>query len=939
MIMSAVSYFGLNEAINRYNEYESLAVESNTIDKIQYYMLKAQLNAKYYIEKTDPKYKKEYNDSRKAMINTLEYFTKTSEQEDIIKIVNEEIGQKFDEYDKAFEKINELNRNKEKIAFNELKNLGQFISSTLNKIAQSLQKEKKYNLVFHIDRMVENNLRGQLFLTLYLYNNNETFLELSYVRLIDDNKTHMDSIEKNLTGEDNIKLFERVKQTKKEYKSFIEQIAKIIREKNLIIENELDYLSEEIIKNTNSVKTKIVEEQNKLRDTLISFNNRIKLIVLFATITSIILSIIIIIIITMRVLRTLGGEPSLLANIANKMSSGQLTIDLEKDGIKKKKGLLGDIMKMVDSLENKNLAIKEIANGNLDVKIDVISDKDEVGKSLNKMVSSIKDKNKNLKEERDKAQNYLDIVEVIMIVLDREGCIKLINKKGCKVLGYKEGDLIGKNFFKTFMRKKEIQPGLKTYKNILEKGRIKEYAENQILTKSGKLRTVAWHNALLYDDKGNITGVLSSGDDVTERRKLEDALNKSEHRLSLAFEAANDGLWDLNIETGEIYFSPRYYTMLGYEPGDFPAVYESWEELLHPDNLDVAVNRLNECIKYKKDIYVSEFRMRTKTNEWKWIFSRGKVVEKNKEGEPLRMVGTHVDITPRKHFEKQLQDLNEHLEDLVVERTSKLNETNKSLTEALKELRDTQDQLIQSEKMSALGGLVAGIAHEINTPLGIGVTGASHLELQAKDVFNKYKNEKLTRRDIEEFFDIIFESSKMIITNLNKASNMIRSFKNIAVDQSSENKRRFNVKEYINELLLSLKPKLKNTKHNITVECDKDFVIKSYPGAFSQIITNLIMNSLIHGFENIEEGEIKLKAKKKNNFLIFTYSDNGKGIDEKHLQKIYEPFFTTKRGIGGSGLGMNIVYNLVTQTLSGSIKCKSEIGEGTTFIMKIPVRR
>ncbi|MBN1411564.1 MAG: substrate-binding domain-containing protein [Spirochaetales bacterium] len=268
---------------------------------------------------------------------------------------------------------------------------------------------------------------------------------------------------------------------------------------------------------------------------------------------------------------------------------------------------------------------------------------------------------------------------------------------------------------------------------------------------------------------------------------------------------------------------------------------------------------------------------------------------------------------------------------------SQISLANNELKQALDNLKFTQQELIQSEKMAALGGLVAGVAHEINTPVGIGVTAISHLQKMTGEIFEIYKKDGMKRSDFEKYTDSVKEISAIVLANLKRASDLIRSFKNISVDQSTEEKRSFNVKEYVHDVLLSLQPKLKKTNHRITIECPDNLVLLSYPGAFSQIITNLVMNSLSHAFSEIDQGEISFSFAVLDTDLFFTYTDNGMGIEKKYVDKIFNPFFTTKRNEGGTGLGLHLVYNIVNQTLSGHIYCKSEPGKGTTFVIILPL--
>jgi len=266
-----------------------------------------------------------------------------------------------------------------------------------------------------------------------------------------------------------------------------------------------------------------------------------------------------------------------------------------------------------------------------------------------------------------------------------------------------------------------------------------------------------------------------------------------------------------------------------------------------------------------------------------------------------------------------------------------LDKANKELKHSLKILKQTQDQLVQSEKMAALGELVAGVAHEINTPVGIGVTAASFLEAKTKEIKKIYQSGNIKKSELESYIQVLEEISNSILVNMERAAELISSFKQIAVDQSVEKSRKFKLKEYIDGVLLSIKPKFQNTKHSIKVTCPSNIEIKSFPGAFYQILNNLILNTLFHGFKNMDKGKIDMVFKLKKNWLTFIYKDNGVGMPPDQCTKIFDPFFTTTRGQGGTGLGMSIVFNLVTQTLKGSIECETAQGKGIKFNIQIPV--
>lgn len=302
------------------------------------------------------------------------------------------------------------------------------------------------------------------------------------------------------------------------------------------------------------------------------------------------------------------------------------------------------------------------------------------------------------------------------------------------------------------------------------------------------------------------------------------------------------------------------------------------------------------------------------------------------------IVGAIFDITELKAVTNQLNELNRHLEDEVYSRTVELKRTNVELEDSNEELQatiynleQTQKQLIISEKMASLGGLVAGVAHEINTPVGIGVTGISHFLELSKKIKQNYEKEQMTQEDFEEFLSTTNKIAQSININLQRTAQLVKSFKQISVDQTSEEKREFFICDYVNEILLSISNITKKTNLKIEVDCNTTLKINSYPGAISQILTNLIINSITHGFEPKQEGNIHLLVEEKNNKIKIVYKDNGKGIKEENLNKIFDPFFTTNRQNGGTGLGLNIIYNIVTSTLNGTITCVSSVNNGVEF--------
>ncbi len=288
-------------------------------------------------------------------------------------------------------------------------------------------------------------------------------------------------------------------------------------------------------------------------------------------------------------------------------------------------------------------------------------------------------------------------------------------------------------------------------------------------------------------------------------------------------------------------------------------------------------------------------------------------------------------LIERKKLEETQHHQNLFLEEKISERTTELQ--NHLIT-----LKKAQTQLIQSERLAALGGLVAGISHEIKTPVGIGFTAITYLETETTKFKQLYQQGELQRETLDHYLANVTEASQLIKANLQRASELILSFKQVAVDQTSQEKRVFYLKEYLEEIVFTLRPKLKKTQHKVIIHCAETIKLNSHPGAISQIIANFILNSLTYAFDDHISGEIKIQAEIQNkNLVCLHYQDNGKGMLPETQNQIYEPFFTTNRNQGGSGLGMHIVYNLITQRLNGTIECRSTLGKGTEFFIQFPI--
>ena len=253
-------------------------------------------------------------------------------------------------------------------------------------------------------------------------------------------------------------------------------------------------------------------------------------------------------------------------------------------------------------------------------------------------------------------------------------------------------------------------------------------------------------------------------------------------------------------------------------------------------------------------------------------------------------------------------------------------------------LRKTRDRLIEAERLSRLGMMVAGLAHELNTPLGVGVTAASNLEKEVEELHSLFTSGAMKKSDLERYLQVSGESATMILANLRGAADLIKSFKTVSADQNQNDRRVFPLREYLNQILLSLKPRTATTSHHFRITCDEGITLYGHPGAFSQIITNLIVNSLTHAYDPGETGNITIDAFRDTDHIALRYADNGRGIPPDILPRIFEPFYTTRKGEGGTGLGLYIIHSIVSEQFGGNISCQSEGGKGTSFYLRFPLR-
>ena len=283
-----------------------------------------------------------------------------------------------------------------------------------------------------------------------------------------------------------------------------------------------------------------------------------------------------------------------------------------------------------------------------------------------------------------------------------------------------------------------------------------------------------------------------------------------------------------------------------------------------------------------------------------------------------------------------LADSVSRLEERVEERTYALKAVNSRLQATLDELQRMQNRLVQSEKLASLGSLVAGVAHELNTPIGTGVTVVSTISDKCVEL-RRQIDAGIRRSQLESMLNDIEQASALAQSSLQRAARLIRDFKQVAVDQTSSRRREYELQEMLREMMVAVRLRHKHAPVRIEVTAPPGIAMDSYPGTLEQVLANLIDNAVIHGAEGRSDCTVSITAALAGPRVSVTVSDNGCGIATEHLARIFDPFFTTRLGKGGSGLGLSIVYNLVTGILGGHITVDSVVDQGTRFTLELPL--
>jgi PAS domain S-box-containing protein len=461
--------------------------------------------------------------------------------------------------------------------------------------------------------------------------------------------------------------------------------------------------------------------------------------------------------------------------------------------------------------------------------------------------------------------------------------------------------------------------------------------ELRLLIPGGRQKYVHLRGAVQSDERGNPVRIGGTVQDITEQKLAEQtlrSLNETLERrvlertheleqqrafIETILDTAETLIFVLDSRGCFVRFNGACERLTGYR---FEELHDQpiWDYVIPPERrAEVRLKHENQTSPDKLQRLL-EVEWLTRDGQRRLI-SWSNAMLTDGAGRLRYMIGTGIDVTERKRAEQALIEANQNLSHTVAT------------------LREAQSQLVQSEKMASLGALVAGISHEINTPIGIGVTSATTLQDEFKRLGRAFGGGTLKRSELERFIAHGLNGCDILVTNLLRAAELIRSFKQVAVDQSSGEWRHLNLHDYIDEVVLSLKPRLKGSGVEVLNASRHDLAIRTHPGAIYQILSNLLLNALTHAYDPGQPGQIRIAARQDGDEVLLEVADDGKGIAAEIEGRIFDPFFTTRRGSGGSGLGLHIVYNLVAGTLGGTIELlRPASGTGTLFRIRFPLQ-
>ncbi len=512
----------------------------------------------------------------------------------------------------------------------------------------------------------------------------------------------------------------------------------------------------------------------------------------------------------------------------------------------------------------------------------------------------------------------------------RDGQYVEVNEAFERIMGYRRDEVIGRTALELGVWRDPTQRLV--LRDLLQSSDAVHEFPIEIVTRAGVVRQ-ALVNCSVYEASGE-RYLIALLRDVTQARRAEAALRDSETKLMALFNASPTAIVvsDVARNYAVVTANETWERQFGYAVADCLGLNGAqlgiWDS---PAARQLALDEVEST----GQILGQDAWMIRRDGQRLLCHITGRRIE---VGGTTLLIMAQNDVTHQRRIQQEILDLNLRLEQRVSERTQQLQQANAELSSTLATLHHAKDQLVHSEKLAALGALVAGVAHELNTPIGNGLTVATTLEHHV-ETFSALMSQRLKRSELQQFVQDTGLAAEILIRNLTRAGTLVSSFKQVAVDQTSSQRRQFNTQEIVSEIVLTLSPTIRASGCEVVTTVDDGLWLDSYPGPLGQALTNLINNAIIHGFGAGRKGRIEIMARALDaDHVEVTVRDYGKGIDTENLRRIFDPFFTTRLGQGGSGLGLHIVHNIVTGLLGGQVAVSSQLGEGATFTLRLPHR-
>ncbi|MEW9897272.1 PAS domain S-box protein [Chitinivorax sp. PXF-14] len=527
-----------------------------------------------------------------------------------------------------------------------------------------------------------------------------------------------------------------------------------------------------------------------------------------------------------------------------------------------------------------------------------------------------------LQESVEKFETAFRLMPDLIILTDiATGTVLDVNQQILPMAGYRRDEVVGQTTMALGLWG-NADDRLQLLQDLQHQREVRA-RELPLCRKDGQISWIEFSASI--SQMGGRQTLISVLRDISDRRQMEAELRDSQERFAKVFELIPELITFTDLQTGTfIDTNLQLEPLLGYTADQIKG-----KTAL---GLGIWVNveqrqELIELMRSRREARLMEVQLRRKDGRIIWCELSAVPCE---QGGRRLMMAVMRDITERREIQHELRELTIRLEQRVTERT-------RELQSAMESLQKAQDDLIHSEKLASLGSLVAGVAHELNTPIGNSVTVATTLHEKTRLLSTELAGGTLKRSSLQGYVDTANTAVDLLMRNLESARELIASFKQVAVDQTSEKRRRFDLREVIEEVMVTIAPRFKNSPHRMALDLQPHIEMDSFPGPLGQVLTNLVNNALVHAFEHREHGQVLIHAQQSGTQAIVVIRDDGAGIPADHLNKIWDPFFTTKLGRGGSGLGLNIVHGIVTRILGGKIAVATKIGEGTTFTLSLPL--